>query len=60
MAKRHDYVTVDVFTDHAFAADPLAVVTDATGLSPEQTGCTVTRVPVGGRYALEMEGTPTV
>jgi hypothetical protein len=60
MAKRDDYVTVDVFTDHAFAGDPLAVVTDATGLSPEHTGCTVTRVPFGGRYALVMEGTLAV
>ena len=60
MAKRHDYVTVDVFTDHAFAGHPLAVVTDATGLSPEQTGRAVIRVRVGGRYALVMEGTLTV
>jgi trans-2,3-dihydro-3-hydroxyanthranilate isomerase len=34
MPKRHDYVTVDVFTDRAFAGNPLAVVTDATGLHP--------------------------
>ena len=33
---RHDYLTVDVFTDRAFAGNPLAVVTDATGLSPAQ------------------------
>jgi trans-2,3-dihydro-3-hydroxyanthranilate isomerase len=36
MPKRHDYVTVDVFTDRAFAGNPLAVVTDATGLHPMQ------------------------
>ena len=36
MPKRHDYVTVDVFTDRAFAGNPLAVVTAATGLHPEQ------------------------
>jgi trans-2,3-dihydro-3-hydroxyanthranilate isomerase len=36
MPKRYDYVTVDVFTDHAFAGNPLAVVTDATGLHAEQ------------------------
>ena len=56
MAKRHDYVTVDVFADHAFAGNPLAVVTDANGLSSEQTGRAVTRVRVGGRCALVMEG----
>ena len=32
----HSYVTVDVFTDRAFSGNPLAVVTDARGLSPEQ------------------------
>jgi len=36
MPGRHDYVTVDVFTDRAFAGNPLAVVTDATGLTPAQ------------------------
>ena len=36
MPTRHDYVTVDVFTDRAFAGNPLAVVTDATGLRPEE------------------------
>jgi len=34
MPTRHDYVTVDVFIDRAFAGNPLAVVTDATGLHP--------------------------
>jgi trans-2,3-dihydro-3-hydroxyanthranilate isomerase len=32
----HSYVTVDVFTDRAFSGNPLAVVTDARGLSAEQ------------------------
>src|SRR5882724_4179244 len=36
MPGRHDYVTVDVFTDRAFAGNPLAVVTDATGLTPAE------------------------
>ena len=36
MPTRHDYLTVDVFTDRAFAGNPLAVVTDATGLSAMQ------------------------
>ena len=36
MPKRYDYVTVDVFTDRAFAGNPLAVVTDATGLHTHQ------------------------
>lgn len=36
MPKRYDYATVDVFTDRAFAGNPLAVVTDATGLRPEE------------------------
>lgn len=35
MPTRHDYLTVDVFTDRAFAGNPLAVVTDATGLRAE-------------------------
>jgi trans-2,3-dihydro-3-hydroxyanthranilate isomerase len=30
------YITVDVFTDRAFGGNPLAVVLDAGGLSPEQ------------------------
>jgi trans-2,3-dihydro-3-hydroxyanthranilate isomerase len=30
------YVTVDVFTDRAFGGNPLAVVLDASGLSPAQ------------------------
>lgn len=30
------YITVDVFTDRAFGGNPLAVVLDAEGLSPEQ------------------------
>ena len=36
MPKRYSYITVDVFTDRAFAGNPLAVVTDATGLTAEQ------------------------
>src|SRR5437899_4753626 len=36
MPKRYSYITVDVFTDRAFAGNPLAVVTDASGLTPEQ------------------------
>ena len=32
----HPYVTVDVFSERAFAGNPLAVVTDARGLGPEQ------------------------
>jgi trans-2,3-dihydro-3-hydroxyanthranilate isomerase len=32
----HPYITVDVFTERAFAGNPLAVVTDARGLDPEQ------------------------
>ena len=36
MPKRYDYVTVDVFTDRAFAGNPLAVVTDAVGLDTAQ------------------------
>src|SRR6184192_4215512 len=36
MPKRYSYITVDVFTDRAFAGNPLAVVTDAGGLTPEQ------------------------
>lgn len=32
----HPYVTVDVFTERPFAGNPLAVVTDARGLGPEQ------------------------
>src|SRR5256885_13547391 len=36
MTKRYSYITVDVFTDRAFAGNPLAVVTDASGLTPEQ------------------------
>src|SRR5439155_1407356 len=35
MPKRYSYITVDVFTDRAFAGNPLAVVTDARGLTPE-------------------------
>jgi trans-2,3-dihydro-3-hydroxyanthranilate isomerase len=30
------YITVDVFTDHAFGGNPLAVVRDAGGLSTAQ------------------------
>ncbi|HET6463386.1 MAG TPA: PhzF family phenazine biosynthesis protein [Candidatus Krumholzibacteria bacterium] len=33
---RYPYWTADVFTDRAFAGNPLAVVADATGLSTEQ------------------------
>src|SRR5438445_820650 len=36
MPERYSYITVDVFTDRAFAGNPLAVVTDASGLTPEQ------------------------
>lgn len=36
MPKTYSYITVDVFTDRAFAGNPLAVVTDASGLTPEQ------------------------
>jgi len=36
MPKRYDYVTVDVFTDRAFAGNPLAVVIDAAGLDTAQ------------------------
>src|SRR3954452_16644628 len=31
-----DFVTVDVFTDRRFGGNPLAVLTDARGLSTEQ------------------------
>ena len=31
-----DFVTVDVFTDRRFGGNPLAVITDASGLSTEQ------------------------
>src|SRR6266436_9361237 len=31
-----DYMTVDVFTDRPFGGNPLAVVTNAQGLSAEQ------------------------
>ena len=33
---RYPFWTADVFTDRAFAGNPLAVVGDATGLSTEQ------------------------
>ena len=33
---RHRYYTADVFTSHAFGGNPLAVLTDARGLSPER------------------------
>ncbi len=36
MTRRYHYITVDVFTDRAFAGNPLAVVTEASGLTPEQ------------------------
>src|SRR5215813_5142302 len=35
MPKRYEYITVDVFTDQAFAGNPVAVVTDARGLSAQ-------------------------
>ncbi len=33
---RYPYVTADVFTDRTFGGNPLAVITDASGLSGEQ------------------------
>ena len=36
MLKSCQYITVDVFTDRAFAGNPVAVVTDAQGLTPDQ------------------------
>ena len=36
MAKSYSFVTVDVFTDKAFAGNPLAVFPDARGLSTKQ------------------------
>ena len=36
MPKTYSYITVDVFTDRAFAGNPLAVVPDARGLTSEQ------------------------
>src|SRR5204863_2642096 len=36
MATRYDYLTLDVFTDRPFGGNPLAVVTDARGLTTEQ------------------------
>lgn len=36
MPKTYGYMTVDVFTDRAFAGNPVAVVADARGLSAEQ------------------------
>ena len=36
MAQRYRYMTVDVFTDRAFAGNPLGVVTEANGLTSEQ------------------------
>src|SRR5262245_12196395 len=35
MPKRYEYITVDVFTDQAFSGNPVAVVTDARGLSAQ-------------------------
>lgn len=32
----YPFVTVDVFTDRRFGGNPLAVVTDARGMSPQQ------------------------
>ncbi len=36
MGRQYRYVTVDVFTDRAFTGNPLAVITNATGLTPEE------------------------
>jgi trans-2,3-dihydro-3-hydroxyanthranilate isomerase len=36
VSKGYEYVTVDVFTDRAFAGNPVAVVTGARGLTAEQ------------------------
>ncbi len=36
MPKKYEYITVDVFTDRAFTGNPVAVVTDARGLTKEQ------------------------
>jgi len=36
MSKKYEYITVDVFTDRAFTGNPVAVVTDARGLSADQ------------------------
>src|SRR5262245_22710923 len=36
MPKRYTFVTVDVFTDKAFAGNPLAVFPDARGMSTKQ------------------------
>lgn len=36
MVKRYEYITADVFTDRAFAGNPVAVIMDATGLTAEQ------------------------
>src|SRR5262245_21042875 len=33
---KHRFTTVDVFTDRRFGGNPLAVITDAQGLSGEQ------------------------
>ena len=32
---RRRFVTLDVFTEHRFAGNPLAVVLDAEGLAPD-------------------------
>jgi trans-2,3-dihydro-3-hydroxyanthranilate isomerase len=36
MPKQYAYITIDVFTDRAFAGNPVAVITDARGLAAEQ------------------------
>ena len=36
MGRQYHYVTVDVFTDRAFTGNPLAVITDANGLTREE------------------------
>ena len=36
MPKQYNYITVDVFTDRAFAGNPVAVVVDARGLTAKQ------------------------
>jgi len=36
MGRQYPYVTVDVFTDRPFTGNPLAVIPNATGLTPEE------------------------
>ena len=35
MAKQQKFQTVDVFTDHVFGGNPLAIFTDASGISDD-------------------------